>query len=602
VWLVDLASVTDPRLVPQQVGNSLMVRESAGELLTQTLVETLQRRQLLLVLDNCEHLAQACAELADALLRACPDLRILATSRESLGVAGEALWPVPPVELPDRRGLAAPQEVEETDAIQLFVERAQAVTPDFVLTPESASTVAAICARLDGVPLAIELVAPRVRVMSLEEVLDRLRDPFQLLTGGARTGPPRHRTLQAAIDWSYELLEDSERCLLDRLSVFAGGWTVQAAEDVCAFPPITVEAELVDLLTSLVNRSWITVEQQSLHARQRLLQTMRQYAQWRLNARGETDVLRARHAAFFLRFAERADVESRGPNQRFWHEHLVSEHDNLRAALATALDQSHVEHGLRLAAALYPFWLEQGYVNEGDRWLSVFLGSAMVGEAQPAVRAHGMVGAGRIAVAAGDYVRAHALLTMSLELARAAGLDAIKADALSGLGQIARYRGDFPTALSYCEEALQTGRAADDLWGMASSLSELGALARHQGDQDRARAVIREDIGLWRKTGDKRRLAYALTSLGQVAMAEGQDEESIRLFEESLSLHTEAGSRTGISSCSLHLAEMVLRRGEIDRAGRLAQDALRAAFSTGDRRCIAFALANSGNVARASKD
>ena len=372
VWLVELASLADPSLVQAAVASDLGVREQPGSTSAEVLLGYLRNKEMLLVLDNCEHLVEACAVLAEALLRTCPSLRILATSREAFGVVGETRLAVPPLSLPDPRRLPAVEDLAHYEAANLFVERAKAVKSEFALTEENAMSVAQICYRLDGIPLAIELAAARVKVLSAGQIAARLDDRFALLTDGGRTALARQRTLEAAVDWSYELISQGERKLLRQLSVFAGGFTLEAAEAVCSGFPADNElgqGEVLDGLSRLVDKSLVFVAERGGGARYRLLETIRQYGREKLEVSGEAEEIRRRHAGFFLELAERAGPELKGPRQGEWLECLDTEHDNLRAAMRWMDEEGEAEDAARLAWALWLFWFHRGHQEEGRRWI-----------------------------------------------------------------------------------------------------------------------------------------------------------------------------------------------------------------------------------------
>ena len=366
VWLAALAPIADPALVPKTVATAVGVPEQPGRDMTDTLLDALRPKALLLVLDNCEHLLAACRDLAAALLRTCPHLRILATSREGLGMPGETLWRVPSLSVPeDIRHPLPPEELVLYDAVRLFVDRAVAITPSFAVTYETAPAVARVCQRLDGIPLAIELAAARVKVLAVEQIAARLDDRFRLLTGGSQLVLPRHQTLRGAIDWSYNLLLESERVLLRRLSVFAGGWTLEAAESVCAGGSVEAAA-ILDLLTSLVDKSLVLAETKRGEARYRLLETVRQYGNDRLQEAAELTDLQRWHFDWYLGLAERAEPELGGPHEDVWGERLEEEHANLRSALEWGMTQDvNGEPVLRLAGALGYFWNRRAHVSEG---------------------------------------------------------------------------------------------------------------------------------------------------------------------------------------------------------------------------------------------
>jgi predicted ATPase len=353
VWLSQLAPLADLAFVPQTIASVLRVPEQPGRLVSETLVRALRFKSLLLVVDNCEHLLSACAELADALVRACSTLRILATSQEPLGVPGEAVWRVPSLSVPSAGRLSPVDHLMQCESVRLFVERATFSQPGFTLTDSNAAAVVQVCRRLDGIPLAIELAAARVKVLTVEQIAARLDNRFRLLTGGSQRGLPRQRTLRAAMDWSYGLLSEKERAVLQRLSTFAGGWTLEAAEAVCSGNGIEA-ADVLDLLTQLVDKSLVAVETQGEEARYRHPETVRQYSLDRLMESEEAADVRRRHRDWYLGPAERAEPELRGPGQVAWLEQLEMEHDNLRAALEwSRTEEGEAEAGVRLAGALY---------------------------------------------------------------------------------------------------------------------------------------------------------------------------------------------------------------------------------------------------------
>src|SRR5829696_2809070 len=401
VWLVDLAPLADPALVPQAVASTLGVREQSGRILTEILYAYLRSKKVLLVLDNCEHLIEACAKLSEVLLRSCPQLRVLATSREALGITGEVTWLVPSLTLPDLRHLPAFESLPRYESARLFLERTAAVKPTFVLTEQNAGAVAQICYRLDGIPLAIELAAARTKVLSVEQVADRLDDTFKLLSAGGRTAVPRQRTLHATMDWSHELLPEEERTLFRRLSVFAGGFTLEAVESVCAGEDLTRD-EVLELLSHLVDKSLVMVREESGEARYRLLETVRQYGWEKLSESGEEEQVRERHAGHYLTLAEEAEPELKGEGQVAWLKRFEREHDNLRAAMRWLLDRGESEKAVRLGWALWLFWWIRGHFAEGRRSMERALTTGGSAAMPPSARAKALFVAGTMACGQGD--------------------------------------------------------------------------------------------------------------------------------------------------------------------------------------------------------
>src|SRR5919112_376772 len=366
VWMVELASLAEPSLVPQAVASTLGVRERPGSSLTVVLSDYLRTRNLLLILDNCEHLIDVCAELTEAWLHSCPALRVFATSREALGITGEVAWPVPSLSLPDLRRLPDPEGLPRYESSRLFVERTVAVRPDFTLTEQNASAVAEVCYRLDGIPLAIELAAARTKVLSVQEISTRLGDSFRVLTAGSRTATSRQRTLRATMDWSHELLCQKERVLFRRLSVFAGGFTLGAPESICAGEGLQSDEEL-ELLSHLVDKSLVNMWEDRTGTRYRLLETIRQYGWERLEEVGEAAHVRERHAGYYLAVAEEAEPELKGERQVTWLERLETEHENLRVTMAWLLGRGESEEAARLGWALWLFWGIRTHLAEGRR-------------------------------------------------------------------------------------------------------------------------------------------------------------------------------------------------------------------------------------------
>ena len=578
-WLVELASLSDPDLVAQAVAQALGVREAPGRPLIGTLLEHLESRKALLVLDNCEHLIDACATLADALLRSCPNLRILATSREAMGIAGERTWPVPPLSSPDSHNLPPLQELRSYEAIRLFAERANAVVPAFELTEHNAPAIARLCRILDGMPLAIELAAARVRVLSVEQISSRLEDSFALLTGGSRTALPRQRTLGAAIGWSYELLSEEEQVLLGELSVFAGGFALEAAESVCSGEDIE-EHEVLDLLTRLVDKSLVQVSEQGGEARYRLLETVRQYGREKLEESGEEPDIRRRHADFFLQFAERVEPRINGKDRGFWLGRLEAEHDNLRAALAWSQETAEAETALRLAGALSWFWYHREYWSEWRRWLdgALAIRESARASGRTAARAKALSGGGFLAWMQGDQSLARSQLEESVALWREVGDGQGLAQALRFLSGSFESGGDYAAARPLAEESVRLFREGEDTFGLGITLSRLGITALAQGDHAAARAALEEGVAICREIGDDWALALALRNLGIGALREGEHGEAVARLAESLGVLKETGNPLYMQNLEL-LAAAVSMRGDHRRAALLfgAAEALREA-------------------------
>jgi non-specific serine/threonine protein kinase len=568
VWLVELAPLADPSLVPQAVASTLGVREQPGRSLTETLSDYLRSKKVLLVLDNCEHLIEACAELAEALLHSCPKLRVLATSREALGITGEVAWPVPSLSLPDLRHLPAVESLPRYESARLFIERTVAVKPSFMLTERNALSVAQVCYRLDGIPLAIELAAARAKVLSVEQIADRLDDTFRLLSAGGRTAMPRQRTLHATMDWSHELLSEEERALFRRLSVFAGGFTLEAAESVCVGEELEWD-EVLELLSHLVDKSLVLVTEQGGEARYRLLETVRQYGWEKLSESGEAGEFSEQHARYYLALAEEAEPELKGELQIAWLERFEREHGNLRAAISWSLEQRNLQDAARLGWALWLFWWIHGHFAEGRRWMEQAL-SAEGNAAMPAhARAQSLFVAGTMACGQGDHRSAESLLEGSVTLFRQLGDGRGVAYALGSAAVLAITQEQYERGIDHSEEATDLFLEVGDNWGAAPMLgcSAVGWL--NLGDYGRAKRLAKRGLMLCRETGDKHGTSIALCTLAGVAQAERDYERARNLFNEGLAVSAELGNEADVVHCLEGLASVARAEGRIARAALL---------------------------------
>ena len=568
-WLVELAPLSEAGLVPQAVAAALGVREQPGRTLTDTLVDTLRRKKALLLMDNCEHLVGAAARLVDALLGACPRLRVLATSREPLGVAGEVSRRVPPLSVPDDDLPSAAGDLTRYEAPRLFVERARARLPDFELTPENARAVAEVCRRVDEIPLAIELATAWVTALAVEQVAERLEDSLGLLTGGARTATPRQQSLRGALDWSYGLLEEAERRMFGRLSVFAGGWTLEAAEAAGTGDGLQ-ENDVLDLLGRLVDKSLVVAQTAGDGTlRYRLLEPVRQYARERFEEYGEAEKVRRRHAEFFLALAEEAEPELAGARQLAWLEKLAAEHDNLRAALSWALGDpgagGRAEPGLRMATALARFWAVFG-LSEGRGWLQK--GLAQSGTASASVRAKALNEAGWVALFQGDP-RAVAMLEEGLTLFKELGDKSGAATAAANLGFALAHAGARERVAALREEAEALRREPLAPRALAQLLAFLGMAALDAYDYEQAIALPEQSLALHRELGDSNGVVVSLTALGMTTLEAGEPERAKPYFEENLRLLRNTGHRFGIAYCLLGLAGVAGEQLQPERAARL---------------------------------
>ena len=579
VWLVDLAPLTDPSLLPQAVASVLGVGEKGGERgLTETLTDALRPKSVLLVWDNCEHLILACARLAETLLRACPGLRLLATSREALEIGGEAVLPVPSLSVPPLPAPATapdtppvtPEALDDSDAVRLFVDRATTALPAFRLSAGNAAAVAQICARLDGIPLALEIFAARVRVLTPEQIAALLvkDDRFLLLSGGSRTALPRQQTLKAAIDWSYDLLPPSEQALLRRLSVFAGSWALEAAETVCAGEEVE-EWEVLDLLSRLVAKSLVVVEPpEGGRVRYRLLESLRSYARERLAETGEGPALAARHRDWFLDLAEEAEPNLSGPEQAAWLDRLEKDHDNLRIALTCSQNSADgIEAGLRLAGALWKFWWMRGYFSEGRGFLGRALAAS--GNTAPALRAKALSRMGILAEAQGDYAAATAGYEEGLGISRSLGDTLNVASILTNLGNIASSQGEWKTARDYYEQGLYACRELKDQKRIAILLMNIGIVANHQQEYAKARSLYEESLELFRMRQDLGPLSAVLLNLGDLAYNQGDYASARAYLFEGLQVAEQLGEKECIASILATLGYTALPLGQYEQAAKL---------------------------------
>ncbi|HYQ89356.1 MAG TPA: protein kinase [Candidatus Binatia bacterium] len=602
-WVVELAALSDPSLVPQSVAMALGLREESGRPLVEMVAEHLSSRTLLLVLDNCEHLAAACSSLVQALLAAAPAIRILATSRQGLGVPGETLWRIPSLSVPDPGG--APlhrQAVSRYESVRLFLERASAVQPSFALTDQNAWTVAQICGRLDGIPLAIELAAARVKVLPVAQILGRLEDRFRLLTSGSTAVLERQQTLRAAVDWSYDLLTETEQQLFQRISVFAGGLSLEGAESVCSGNGIT-EEEILDLLAHLVDKSLLIPEEGCEgSARYRLLETLRAYGRERLERAGHGEEYVKRHGAFYREAAGRAEPGLLGPEQASWLNRLEEEHDNFRLAIESAHERSDVATELSIGASLWRFWWTRGFWQEGNRRLSKAIdaaggasptrapGGASLARSGGPIRAKALHGGAVLARSLGDYAAAHDRIEACIAIARDEGDREGLALSLKELGNLAYVKGDHAAAKSAYEESLLHVRAIDDRHGIAAVLHNLGSVALGQEDYARARQLYEESLMLERDLGDRTGEAITLNGLGSSARAQGDDAAALAYHEEGLSLQRALGERSGIAYSLGELGLLAANANEFQRGRALLSESLGILREMGDRQGMVDAL------------
>lgn len=591
VYFVTLASARDPDSVLPAIAQTLGIKEVPGEPLATSVRTFLRDKHLLLLLDNFEPVIAAAPQVAE-LLQAAPGVKALVTSREALHLYGEQEFPLSPLALPDLRGLPS----EEPDllsalswysAIELFVDRALLVQPDFKLTRENAAAVAEICIGLDGLPLAIELAAARVKLFPPPAMLTRLENRLTWLTGGARDVPARQQTLRATIDWSYSLLDSDEQTLFSQLAVFAGGCTLEAAAAV-------VGSIVLDGLASLVEKSLLRrVEGVEGEPRFLMLETIREYAWERLVAAQEAETVRRQHAGYYLALAEAAAPELARARQEAWLDRLEQEHGNLRVALELALADGEVEIAARFGAALYRFWWVRGHLSEGRVWVDWVLALVTADARSPLaapLQADVLHAAATLCWAQGDFARAAPLLEESLAMAEQLGDRPRIARELSSLGIVASEQGDFPRAVQLLEESLALDEALGNTHGVAVSLASLAAIAYFRGQYEQARRFYTRSLAVFREEEDQHSIAIALLNLGDVARKQGDDEHVAAFFEESLVLFRELESKTGTAHALYNLGNMALDQGRVEPARAFYGEALRLFGDLGHAQDVATVL------------
>jgi predicted ATPase/DNA-binding SARP family transcriptional activator len=580
VWWVDLTASTDLASITQAVAGALGVQENLEASPSQTLITWIGEHELLLVLDNAEHVMDALANFISAALRACPLLRFMITSREVLSIAGEVAWNIPPMSYPGPHKTHTPDSLWRYEAVRLFVERASAAMPTFRLAPHNAAAVAQICTHLEGIPLAIELAAARVKMMTAEQIAARIQEALlRLLRSGRGGGPEHHQTIEAAIAWSYQLLSEKERMLLRRLSVFSGGFSLEAAEQValCCSPGDAQDAmqagEVLELLSRLIDRSLVKVTASELAhaARYTLLEMIRQYADERLQEAGEVDSTRKRHAGYCVLLAEEADRNVRGPQQAAWLQRLEADHDNLRKALHWAVESGQEETALRLVNSLWQFWDIRGYFREGREWLRRAL---EMGFARTALRAKAFKGAGALAWSQSDYGEARERMLDSLEIYRQLGEPRDLAVGLFNMGLVTYSQGDYALAEPTLRESLTLFQSLDHKQGIANALNSLGVIADARGDFQSARQLYEESLATRRTLGDQRGMAISCGNLGMAAMHLGDFDEAAHFLGESLQRYTEIGDKRGSATTLNELGQLAHLQGQSALAYRHCWQAL----------------------------
>ncbi len=565
-WLVDLTQINDGHLVARVFGSTLGVHERPRQPIAETLLEHLRSRPLLLVVDNCEHVIGDCAGLVDSILRSCPGVTVLATSREPLHVSGEAVWRVAPLAVPDPRAVVDLHEFAQYEAVGLFLDRAQLAAPGFEINAENASAIAELCRRLDGIPLAIELAAARAGLMSPDQILNRLQNRFGLLTAGNRVGPARHRTLQSALDWSYDLLRDDERRLFRRLSVFAGSFSLEAVEQVCSDEDLDLRA-IAGLFGSLVDKSLVVASVDgSAPIRFRMLETLQQYGREQLAERGEEDRLNQNHCEFFVSVAREASPKLRGREQQEWHVQLAQDVGNLRLALQWS-GAHEPDANLRLIIALTDFWYIDGLVEEGDGWLRQALGTY---SARNRLRAEALARGGLVSYWRDDIetasARWHECLAIYRELDDRQGIG----QGLRWIGELTEWQGDLEGARKCFEDSLAIASEAEDLTSVADLRRQLGRLAMKEADHEKARTYLRESLSFYQRIGDHRFINVTLGYLGLNAIDSGDLAAARSYLEDGLAIARVLDFTIGLATPLMYFATLASAQADPRRALRLS--------------------------------
>ena len=567
VWLLELAPITDPALVPQTLLSIFNLREDSHRTTVEVLMEYLRAKNMLLLLDNCEHLIEACAPLSERLLQACPNLKILASSREALGIAGEISYRVPSLQAPNPAELPPLEELGKMDSVRLFMDRATTSKPDLTLTEDNASFIAQICFRLDGIPLAIELAASRVKALTPEQIASRLDDRFRLLTGGSRTALPRQQTLRAMIDWSYSLLSEDEKTLFRRLAVFVGGWTLEAAESVCRVDNSGLD--ILDLLTRLVDKSLVLITESVSGMRYHRLETIRQYSREKFFETDEVEALRDRHLNYFVQFAEQADENLKGSEQLTWQKLMSAEQDNLRAALEWGFSKNPYS-ALRIVGAANLFWTAAGYSAEGFRWTQKALEQVQqnpftrgtTAEQRQVARAKALRGLTRLYLSLGDNAKAKRTAEESVAIYRRSKDRRGLSFALVILAYPLEFLGERELAEAILKESYLIARGEKDIYVMCRALNMLARVTialRH--DLDKAQKCIDESLRRAREAGLRSQEAQAQEVAATIALHRNNHDEARRRYNESVKLYQEIDARFNVILEKSNLAHMERKLG-----------------------------------------
>jgi len=592
VFMIELASVNDSSLLLQTVMNSFEIKEEPGRSLAETLTGYLKDKEMLLLLDNCEHLINKCADFAEMVLSKCALLKIIATSREALNCSGECAYRLPSMSLPDKSVNNSPEKLSQYESVRLFIERALLVNSNFRVNNNNAPALAEICSRLDGIPLAIELAAARIKVLPLDKLNERLDDRFKLLTGGKRTSLPRQQTLKALIDWSYDLLSEKEKKFWSRLSVFAGGWTLGAAEEVCSGDDLS-EDDILDLMNELTDKSIVIFNETSDNYR--MLETIRQYGVKRLAELGESETMKSNHLSYYLKMALAAEPELYGPKAKKWFEKFESEHSNIQAALTWSLEKKLYEDGNKLFCALDSYWETRGYSFESGIWLEKLMANSQ--NISPEVLARSNRKAGYIEEYRGNILRSKEYFEVALKIYRSLGNMKAASGILNALGLNAYYSGDYVIAEKCLEEGLQLCRELNERNTISVILNSLGLVELRKSKFGNAKIYFEESLEISREIGNENLMGVGLNNLAVVKTHLGEYEEAENIYGEVLKLNRELGDKIGIARTLSNLGNIFLLKNDFEKAQSLLIESLSLSKAIGSMERIVDSLVNLGQVA-----
>lgn len=592
VWFIELSTLSDSSLVVQEIASAFNLRESGNRKIIDILLDYLKDKELLLIIDTCEHLIVECARVIDMLIRKSSKLKILTTSREALRISGETVYRVPSLKVPEIKLKHTVESISEFESVRLFIDRASTAKSDFSVTTANASFIAQICNNLDGIPFALELAAARVCSLSVDKIAERLDDRFRLLTGGSRTALPKQQTLHAMIDWSYDLLNEQEKALLARMSVFAGGCTLESGEEVCSGNGIE-DFEVLDLMSSLVDKSLISFVEEN--GRYGQLETVRQYGSEKLTESREEREYRMKHFIHFYSLAEEAEPQLSGQGQVKWLNRIENEHNNLRVAVGWSMESNELEEkGLRFVTDLKQFWLIRGYYSEGKRFI---INMIKKGNIETKLKGEALSVAGKLSVSMGDYKEAKLMFEEALTIFREVRDDKSIADSFTNLASIAFYLGKFDEAQIQLEQAITIYRKIDNKRCIADSLNHLGLISSYRGDIDKARKNFEDSIIISNEIGYKLGVANSLNNLGQLAGNQGEYTEAKKCFEESINIFREIRYKLGVANSLNNLGAVELDQREYTEASIYFEEALTIYREIADKRGISNSLGNLGWIA-----